>query len=114
MQVVDATAEHLKPGQIMWFNRTKNEVGGSVGSEKLLLQGDSCVTMNPPTADNQDYPVDLTFRMPGNETRYPLCETKWRHAPRSRYVAFIITEAGARNLRVQVFPDFREPPARTP
>jgi hypothetical protein len=114
LQVINAGAEHLKPGQIMWFNLTKNTVGGTVGAEKLVLKGESRVTMNSPAAGSQDYLVDLVFRLPGNDTVYPLCETKWRHDPRSRSVAFIIAEQGVRAPRVLVFPDYREPPPKKP
>ena len=64
-----------------------------------------------PTTGSGDYPVKLFFRIPDNEHLYPLCETKWRHDPRSRSVAFIITENGQRSPRVMIFPDFREAPS---
>lgn len=109
MQVIDAGAEKLGTGQMLWLNLTENPVGGMVGSEKLLVEPNSRVTLNSPASGNQDYPVNLNFRIPGKETLYPLCETKWRHDPRSRTLAFIITENGKRIPRVMVFSDYREP-----
>ena len=114
MQVINAGSEKLKPGQLLWFNLTKNPVGGTVGSEKLVIQPGSRVTLDPPARGNQDYPVNLAFRMPGKDQLYPLCETKWRHDPRSRSLAFIITENGQRSPRVMVFPDYREPEPEQP
>lgn len=108
MQVINANSDKLKPGQMLWFNLTKNAVSGTVGSKKLVIQGGSRMTMDPPTDGNEDYLVNLAFRIPGNEQLYPLCETKWHHDPRSRSVAFIVTENGIRSPRVLVFPDFRE------
>ncbi len=114
MQVINAGADKLKAGQTLWFNLTKNPVGGMLGSEKLAIQPNSRVILDAPTTGNRDYPVNLTFRIPGNERLYPLCETRWRHDPRSRSVAFIIAENGHRSPRVMVFPDYREPPPAKP
>ena len=114
MQVINAGAGKLKSGQTLWFNLTSNPVGGTVGTETLKIQPGTRATLNAPATGNQDYPVKLYFRIPGNEHLYPLCETKWRHDPRSRNVAFIIAENGARSPRVMVFPDFREAPSAKP
>jgi hypothetical protein len=111
MQVINAGADKLKLGQTLWFNLTKNPVGGTLGSETLKIESEARVILDAPTTGSGDYPVNLFFRIPGNEHLYPLCETKWRHDPRSRSVAFIITENGRRSPRVMVFSDFREAPS---
>ena len=112
LQVINANADRLKRGQMLWFNLTENTIGGTVGSERLAIKPSSRVTIDPPARSNSNYPVDLAFRIPGKEHLYPLCETQWRHDPRSRSVAFIITKQGVRTPRVMVFPDYREPPAK--
>jgi hypothetical protein len=109
MQVIDAGAEKLGPGRMLWLNLSKNPVEGMVGSEKLLVEPDARVALNPPASDNEDYLVNLNFRIPGKESLYPLCETKWHHDSRARSLVFIITENGQRIPRVMVFPDYREP-----
>lgn len=109
MQVINASSERLKRGQMLWFNLTKNTIGGTVGSEKLVIKPGSRTTLDPPAGTNTSYPVDLAFRIPGKEHLYPLCETRWNHDPRSRSVAFIISKEGVRTPRVMVFPDYREP-----
>jgi len=114
MQVINAGADKLKRGQMLWFNLTKNPVMGMVGSEKLAIKPASRVTIAPPARGNVDYPVQLDFRIPGKEPLYPLCETNWRHDSRSRSVPFIITEQGRRSPRVLVFPDYREAPPKKP
>ena len=112
LQIINANADRLRAGQMLWFNLTKNMVGGTVGSEKLVIQPNSRVTLNAPASSNKDFPVNLVFRMPDNEHLYPLCETRWRHDPRSRSVVFINSENGVRSPRVMVFPDYREPPPK--
>jgi hypothetical protein len=108
MQIINASADKFKTGQMLWLNQTKNSVSGTVGSEKLVINPDSSVTLDPPATGNKDYPVKLYYRLPDTELARPLCQTKWRHDPRSRTVAFIITEQGARAPRILVFPDYRE------
>ncbi len=82
-------------------------MAGSVGSEKLVIKPASRLTLDPPARGNKDYRVNLFFRFPDSELNHPLCETQWRHDPRSRTVAFIINEPGARGPRIRVFPDYR-------
>ncbi len=112
MQVINASSERLKRGQMLWFNLTENTIGGMVGSEKLVIKPGSRITLDPPAGTHTSYAVDLAFRIPGKEHLYPLCETRWNHDPRSRSVAFIISKEGVRTPRVMVFPDYREPPAK--
>lgn len=114
MQVINAGADKLKPGQTLWFNLTKNAVGGTLGTEKLTVQPGARTILDAPTTGNGDYPVKLFYRIPDNDVLYPLCQTKWRHDPRSRGVAFIINENGQRSPRVMVFSDYREPPPTPP
>lgn len=109
MQIINAGADKLRAGQMLWLNLTKNAVGGTVGSEKLVILPGSRAIVDAPASGNQDYEVNLTFRIPGDDHLYPLCETRWRHDPRSRSVVFINAENGIRSPRVLVFPDYREP-----
>ena len=114
MQIINVGGDRLRAGQMLWFNLTKNTVGGTVGSEKLVIQPNSRVILNSPATANKDFPVNLSFRMPGDEKLYPLCETKWRHDPRSRSVIFINADPAARSPRVMAFPDYREPKSLKP
>jgi len=114
MKIINAGADKLKIGQTLWFNLTKNTVGGTLGTEKLTIQPGTRTILDAPTTVSGDYPVKLFYRIPGNDVLYPLCQTMWHHDPRSRSVAFIINEEGQRCPRVMVFPDYREPPPKNP
>lgn len=107
MQVINAGTGRLKTGQMLWFNLTDHQVGGRLGSEKLVIEPKSTATLDPPAVGATDYPVDLAYRIQGKEPLYPICETKWRHDPRSRSLAFIFAKPGTRTPRVLVFTDFR-------
>lgn len=107
MQVVNVGMGKLRAGQMLWFNLTEHQVGGRIGSERLVIQPKSSVTLDPPAVGAEDYPVDLSYRIAGKEHVYPICETKWLHDPRSRSLAFVYAKPGTRTPRVLVFPDFR-------
>ena len=110
MQVINAGTDKLKPGQTLWFNLTKYPVGGTLGTETLKIQPNARTILDAPTTGSGDYPVKIFYHIPGDERLYPLCQTKWRHDPRRRCVAFIINESGQRSPRVMAFSDFRAPP----
>lgn len=97
-----------------WFNLTPNAIGGIVGSEKLSMPSNSQVTIKAPADGNADYDVRLAYRISGEERYRPICETKWRHDPRSRYIVFIIGDAMNRSPRVMSFPDYRSAPSEKP
>ncbi len=114
LQVIDATADRFKVGQMLWFNLTANDVGGQVGTQKLAIKARSKVILDRPADKAGDYGVNLSYRMTGKEALYPLCETRWIYDPTSRIVLFIINEPGNRTPRVLGFPDHREETGKNP
>jgi hypothetical protein len=114
MQVIDASAERFKNGQMLWYNLTAHEVGGQVGKQKLAMKSRSKVILEAPADKNEDYNVNLSFRIAGKRDLYPLCETRWVHRPTSRMVLFILNEPGSRAPRVLGFPDHREESGKNP
>jgi hypothetical protein len=109
MQIINAPADRLRPGQTLWLNLTDLTIGGRLGSEKLLIKPRSRATTNPPVNKAGAYPVSLAYRVAGNDLTYPICETKWTHNPLTRTLAFVIAREGVRTPAVLLFPDFREP-----
>jgi hypothetical protein len=79
MQVINAGADKLKLGQMLWFNLTDLTVGGMVGTEKLLIGPKKRLVLDAPAKGHVNFPVSLSFRITGDKQLYPLCETKWRH-----------------------------------
>jgi hypothetical protein len=108
MQVINAGEDNLKRGQMLWFNLTPNAVGGLLGTSRLAIAPGSRAVLDAPANRSEEYPVSLSFRMPGNKQPFPLCETKWRHDSRGRSVVFIIAQEGRRSPRVIAFSDYRE------
>lgn len=110
MVAVNANAEQLARGQMLWFNLSDKAVAGTVGSEKILLKPNSREVLKEPRSGQGDYLVDLYFRVKDDETVHPLCETKWSHDPRSRSLVFVFPEGTRRAPRVSAFSDYRQEP----
>lgn len=105
MQVIDASASGFKAGQMMWYNLTAHDVGGQVGKQKLVLGARSRLITDAPASGSEEYNVNLSYRIAGKNTPYPLCETKWVHDPVARTVLFVVNDPGGRAPRVMGFPD---------
>lgn len=116
MQVIDVNPANFKKGEMLWFNLTANQVGGQLGSEKLAMPPQSRAIVKSPASKNEDYNVNLSYRMPGAEKLSPLCETKWLHDNQARRLMFVINQNGNRTPRILGLPDFREaaPEAKAP
>jgi len=108
LQIIDANAAKFKLGEMLWFNLTTNSIGGRVGTEQISMAANSQAIVKSPASENVDYNVNLSFRMPGNELLYPLCETKWLHDTRARSLVFVVSQAGNRAPRILGFPDYRD------
>lgn len=111
MQVVNAGMDRLRPGQMLWFNLTPNIIEGKVGIQRLQAMPNSRVVLDPPARAAGEFPIKLSFRIPGDGRSHPLFSTSWGHDPRSRNIVFADVQPGSRTPRVRAFNDFREPPA---
>lgn len=109
LAVVNANHENIGRGEILWFNLTDKTVAGKLGSRTLRLGPGKRELLKEPTRGSEDYPVQLYFKMPGDDFPHPLCETLWRHDPRSRFLAFVVADGRRRVPRVFTYSDYREP-----
>ncbi len=108
LQVIDGTAAKFKAGQMLWFNLSPNAVKGTIGSQALALEPDATATMEAPVEQRGDFPVSLSYRRPGDEKLYPLCEATWLHEPSVRTLFVILAQPETRVPRVLSFPDERK------
>jgi hypothetical protein len=105
MQVIDASVERFKPGQMLWYNLTGMDVGGQVGKQQVTIKARSKMISEPPISTKEEYNVDLSYKHPTDGKTYPICETKWIHNPAARTVLFITVESGSPIPRVMSFRD---------
>ncbi len=105
MQIIDASTERFKPGQMLWYNLTAVDVSGQVGKQQLAVKARSKVLLDPPAAGAQDYNVNLVYKHPTDGKNYPIFETHWIHDPAARTVLFVAAEEGSPIPRVMSFRD---------
>jgi hypothetical protein len=58
------------------------------------------------------YPVEVYFLIKGDDYIHPLCETQWRHDPRSRALVFVMPDKSRRAPRIFSFSDYRQEPEK--
>lgn len=109
LRVINANAGRVKRGQMLWYNLTKKTITGKIGKQKLHLKPSNHRVIKEPIKGKKNYPVELQFTIPGDNFVHPLCETQWRHDPRSRSIVFVVPDNNRRAPRVLAFSDFRIP-----
>lgn len=102
-----ASDQHLRRSQILWLNLTEYQIAGKLGKIQFTLSPQGKETTDSPINEAGDFGVSIAYRLPGNDLIYPLCNTSWRHDPRSKSVAFVIPQQDTRTPRIMVFRDFR-------
>lgn len=107
MQIVNANYDKIGLGEMLWINLTKKHLAGKIGRSSLKLAPNSSTMVNKPASSPEDYPVEIYFRVAGDDRTHPLIESQWRHDPRSRCVVFVFDEGRRRAPRIKSFSDFR-------
>jgi hypothetical protein len=107
MRVVNANYDKIRLGEMLWFNLTQKRVAGKIGTSSLQLRENSSAVVKQPATSPGDYPVEIYFRVAGDERTHPLIESQWYHDPRSRFIVFVFDEGRRRAPRVMSFSDFR-------
>lgn len=107
MKVVNANYDKIRLGEMLWFNLTQKNLAGKIGTSSLQLAANSSAVVKQPATSAGDYPVEIYFRVPGDERTHPLIESQWYHDPRSRFIVFVFDEGRRRAPKVMSFSDFR-------
>jgi hypothetical protein len=104
---VNANYDRVGRGDMLWFNLTPKHLVGKIGRSSLNLPAKKSSLVKEPARERGNYPVEIYFRVPGDDRTHPLIESQWRHDPRSRSIVFVYDEGKRRAPRVQSFSDFR-------
>jgi hypothetical protein len=105
MQVIDASSERFKPGQMMWYNLSGVEITGQVGKQQVAVKPRSKVIVDAPVSGKEEYNVNLSYRATEKGQAYPVCETRWIHDPTARTILFVVAEPNSPLPRIMSFPD---------
>lgn len=109
MRLVNANPDKIGRGEMLWFNLTAKALAGKVGSRDLRLGPQTTLLVKEPATGNENYPIELYFKVEGDDRTHPLIEGQWRHDPRTRSIVFVYDEGKRRAPRIMSFSDFREP-----
>jgi len=109
MRLVNANSDKIGRGEMLWFNLTAKSVAGKVGSQDLRLGPETTFLVKEPATGDNSYPIELYFRVKGDDRTHPLIESQWSHDSRTRSVVFVFDEGKRRAPRVMAFSDFRMP-----
>jgi hypothetical protein len=109
MEIVNANYDRIRLGEMLWFNLTPKDLVGKIGSASLKLPANKSAITKEPVRENENYPVEIYFRVPNDDRTHPLIESQWRHDPRSRSIVFVYDEGSRRAPKISSFSDFRAP-----
>jgi hypothetical protein len=107
-QVIDANVDGFRNGQLLWYNLTRDRIGGKIGSQTLELLPNSKVILKAPSSATGDYNVNIGYLPAGAKRSEPICETVWIHDPKIKNIIFVLPVPNSRIPRIMGFPDYRE------
>ncbi len=107
MEVINASYEEIKLGEMLWINYTKSTVSGTIGSRELFIKPAEQVLIKEPVKGRKGYPVKMNYSVSNDDVFLPLTESRWRHDPGSRFLALIVEDDRRKSPRIITFSDYR-------
>jgi hypothetical protein len=107
IQVIDASFERVKKGEMLWINLTNLTCYGNVGASKLYINPKQGKILKKPAQERSVYPVKIHYNREGSTHIHTLCDMKWRHNPQGRSLIFIVEKGKPRGAHIIGFNDFR-------
>lgn len=109
---VNASPGVFKPGQLLFFNLTKAQLAGKLGSSTLRVKAGSSVVVDPPAKADEDYPVEIDYLPPNSTEPLPLSRTVWRNEVQMRHLMFILDDKDRMVPRIWSVPLRPTPPKK--
>jgi hypothetical protein len=107
MQVVDTGGAVFGAGDLMWFNTSKFEVGGRLGSADFRVKPNSRTVVNPGVSGYDSFPVKIGYSPGAGKPAAPLCTTVWQSDPSARTLVFVHGRPTATFPQIRGFIDSR-------
>jgi hypothetical protein len=108
MNMVDAGAGKLKPGETLWYNLTDHRIAAKLGSAQMIADPKSRAISKDPTAASGYYTAQFVYQANGKGEYAPITEQSWWHDPASRHLGFMVN-TGGKLPKIYYFRDFRSP-----
>lgn len=108
MNLVDAGAGKLKPGETLWYNLTEHRIAAKLGSTKMTVGPKSRTISQDPASANGYYTAQFVYQADGKGEYVPITEQGWWHDATSKHVGFMVN-TGGELPKIYYFRDFRSP-----
>jgi uncharacterized membrane protein len=89
-QLIDIGDEHLKIGETMWINLTKNTISAELGTQQVLVEPDSQVASKAPATNSGYYLASFSYKAPEAETFAAIMRKSWWHDATNKNLGFIV------------------------
>jgi hypothetical protein len=115
LNLVDAGAGKLNPGETLWYNFTQHRIIGKLGGANMSVDPGGRAISKEPLPASGHYAAGFTYQVNGNGPIAPIGEQFWWHDAASRHLGFIVN-TGGKLPKLYFFRDFRdtEPTVRNP
>lgn len=110
LNIVDAGAGKLKPGEILWFNFTAHRIAAKLGTADMVVDPGGRAIAKDPVPASGYYVAKFAFQAEGKGAYAPITEQSWWHDSKSRHLGFMY-ESGGKLPKIYFFRDFRDPEA---
>lgn len=87
-----ASMSQFKPGEMMFFNRSKFGVGGKLGAKSIWVKPGTTAKIADPIGNDGDYSVKLAYSANNDPKTLPLADTTWRYGSEERMLLFILPD----------------------
>ncbi len=88
--LIDIGDNHLKIGETIWVNLTKNTISAELGSEKLIVEPESRAVSKPPAVTSEYYLASFSYKAPESETFSAIMKKSWWHDATNKNIGFIV------------------------
>ena len=90
--LVDIGDPHLKIGETMWVNLTKNTISAELGSQQLTIEPESQAASKPPATTSGYYLASFSYKAPESDTFAAIMSKSWWHDATNKSIGFIIKD----------------------
>jgi hypothetical protein len=90
--LIDIGNDHLKIGETMWINLTKNTISAELGSQQLIIEPESQAASKPPAITSGYYLASFSYKAPESETFAAIMNKSWWHDSTNKNIGFIVKD----------------------
>lgn len=90
--LIDIGDDHLKIGETMWINLTKNTIRAELGSQQLMIEPEAQAVSKPPAITSGYYLASFSYKAPESATFAAIMNKSWWHDATNKNIGFIVKD----------------------